>query len=66
MRFRVIRKISPPRPRGGEAPVSSLAAASSPAADARRAALENPYSRYYTTPRTPEDLLAGKKGKAGR
>jgi hypothetical protein len=28
---------------------------------ARRAALQNPYSRYYSAPRTPEDLLKTKR-----
>jgi hypothetical protein len=28
---------------------------------ARRAALQNPYGRYYSAPRTPEDLIKAKR-----
>jgi hypothetical protein len=28
---------------------------------ARRAALQNPYGRYYSAPRTPEDLVKAKR-----
>jgi hypothetical protein len=63
MRFRVVRggpagKI---RPRVKAETARPTQSGEPAARAARRAALQNPYGRYYSAPRTPEDLVKAKR-----
>jgi hypothetical protein len=42
-------------------PAQTNESGESSAQAARRAALQNPYGRYYSAPRTPEDLIKAKR-----